>query len=324
MKSNNTLSTLGMVIGLSALSVSGSVFAQAWPNNPIRWVVPFAPGGLADNTSRAAAQRMAERLGQPIVIENRGGANGGIGSAFVAKAAPDGYTVLTGSTGTHAINPHLYTNLQYDALKDFAPISGLADYELALIVNAGSAIRNLPGLLSTNKTKAGGLSYGSSGPGSSNHMVSEMLGVLSGSKFVHIPYKGDGPALIDLMAGQIDFMFTPISSALQYEKIGKVRTIVTTGTKRSPETPNVPVAIDAVTGMEFYGWNGLFAPAGTPAPVLQRLSQEMIAALTRADVKKVFEGVDTAGSTPEAFGARVKRDYVLWEDVVRRSGAKGS
>jgi tripartite-type tricarboxylate transporter receptor subunit TctC len=314
---------LGVMLLPLALWASGAA-AQSWPSKPIKWVVPFAPGGLADNVSRAAAQRLSERLGQPVIVENRAGANGGIGAAYVAKAAPDGYTILTGSTGTHAINPHLYGNLPYDALKDFAPISGLADYELCLVVPASSPNRTLAALLAQAKTKPGGLSYGSSGPGSSNHMVSEMLGVLSNTKFVHIPYKGDGPALIDLMGGQLDFMFTPISSGLQYEKVNRVRIIATTGAKRSPGTPNAPVAIDTVPGMEFAGWNGVFAPAGTPREIVARISQELILVLGRPDMKVVFDGLDNAASTPEAFAARLKRDFVLWEEVVRKSGAKAN
>lgn len=296
--------------------------AQQWPSKPIKWVVPFAPGGLADNVSRATALRLGERLGQPVIIENRPGANGGIGSAYVAKAAPDGYTILTGSTGTHAINPHLYRNLGYDSLKDFVAISGLADYELALVVNAQSPIKTLADLLAASKAKPGGLNYGSSGPGSSNHMVSEMLGVLTGTKFVHVPYKGDGPALTDLMGGQLDFVFTPISSGLQYEKAGRLRIIVTTGAKRYPGALNVPTAIESVPGMEFSGWNGVFAPAGTPREIATRISSEMMVVLSRPDMKDVFEGINSAASTPEAFAERVKRDNVVWEEVVRKSGAR--
>ena len=322
---NNALrrTLLAAAVAASLAPALASAQSGPWPNKPIRWVVPFAPGGLSDSTTRAVTQRVAASLGQPVVVENRAGANGGIGSAFVAKSPPDGYTYVSGSTGTHAINPHLYKDLQYDALKDFAAVSALADYDLALIVNAASPNRTLAALLAANKTKPGGLSYGSSGVGASNHLVSEMLGVLSNNKFVHVPYKGDGPALIDLMGGQIDFMFTPISSALQYEKVDKVRLLATTGAKRSPETPNVPVAKDVVQGMEFTGWNGVFTSAGTPAPILARMAQEITQAMTHPDVLKVFQGVTPAGSTPEVFAARVRRDYFIWEDIVKRSGAKG-
>ena len=313
---------IGAAALLSLIAGCLPASAQTWPAKPIKWVVPFPPGGLVDNVSRAVALRLADRLGQPVVIENRPGANGGIGSAYVAKSAPDGYTLLSGSTGTHAINPHLYSNLPYDALKDFVPISGLADYDLALVVNAQSRIMSLADLLAASKAKTGGLSYGSSGPGSSNHMVSELLGVLTAARFVHVPYKGDGPALVDLMGNQLDFMFTPVSLALQHEKSGKLRMIATTGAKRNAGSPQVPAAVETVPSMEFSGWIGAFAPAGTPREIVSRLAAEMTAVLNLPEMKPAFDGINSAASTPDAFAQRVRRDNIVWEDVVRKSGAR--
>ena len=310
------------VLVLTLASTGGTAFAQVWPTKPIRWVVSFAPGGLADTVSRSAAQQLSIKLGQPIIIENRGGANGSLAASFVAKATADGYTLLTGSTGTHAINPHLYKDLPYDPLKDFVPVAGLVDYELVLVVKPTAKWKTFGDFIADAKARPGALNYGSAGPGASNHMVSEMLGVLAGTRFVHVPFKGDGPSLLALLGDQIDFMFMPISTALPFARDGKLSMLATTGATRSPKTQDVPLAKDMVPQMEFAGWNGIFAPAGTPREIVERIAREMPAILNSPEMAKAMDGVNNAATTPDAFAARLRSEYQFWETIVKRSGAR--
>ena len=316
-------SWLALMLTLMVSCFTGPpAWAQAWPSKPIRWVLPFPPGGPSDNISRAVARHLATRLGQPVVVENRPGANGGIGTAAVARMPPDGYTVLLGTSGTHTINPHLYTNLQYDALKDFAPISAINDYVGVLVVSSGSSIKSVQDLIAAAKAQPGNLTFGSSGQGSSNHMVTEMFGALANLKFTHVPYKGDALALTDLMGGQLSFMITTIPFGNQFARAGKVRLLGTTGPKRHQSLPDLPALNEIVPGLESVNWLGLFAPANTPKEIVARLAKEIGEIVVLPDMKDVFTGVDVAPSTPEVFAKRVRDDYLNWQDIVKKTGVR--
>ena len=308
---------------LSLAILSPAALAQTWPAaKPIRWILPFPPGGPSDNISRAVARHLSTRLNQQVVVENRPGANGGIGVTAAARSAPDGYTVVLGTSGTHTINPHIYNNLQYDALKDFEPISAINDYVGVLVVSNDSPIKSVQDFLTAARANPGKLTYGSSGQGSSNHMVTEMIGAYGNLKLVHVPYKGDVLALTDMIGGQISFMVTTIPFGQQFARQGKVRMLATTGAKRHPSVPELPAMNEFIPNLEALGWLGLFAPAGTPKDIVNRIATEIGWAVQQPDMTEVLRGVDAAASTPEVFAKRVREDYARWGEVVKRTGVK--
>ena len=311
-----------LLIATILCTCSAAAWAQAWPNKPIRWILPFPPGGPSDNISRAVARQLGTRLGQPVVVENRPGANGAIGVTAAARSAPDGYTVVLGTSGTHTINPHLYANLQYDALKDFEPITAINDYVGVLVVAAESPLKSTQDLIAAAKAKPGTLTYGSSGQGSSNHMVTEMLGAFAGIKLIHVPYKGDALALTDMIGGQLSFMITTIPFAQQFARQNRVRMLATTGPVRHHSVAELPAMKEIVPGLEALGWLGLFAPANTPRDIVNRIASEIGVILPMPEMTEVLRGVDAAASTPEVFARRVREDYTRWQDVVRRTGVK--
>ncbi|WP_299787803.1 tripartite tricarboxylate transporter substrate binding protein [Ramlibacter sp.] len=275
--------------------------------------------------ARVLAQQLGERLGQPVIVENKGGAGGGIAAEAVARATPDGYTLFFGTTGTLAINPSLYRHLRYDPVKDFAPVSLMATTMNVLVVNPRLAADDLSGLIKLAKDKPGDLTFGSAGNGSSNHLSGELFRTEAGGlQITHVPYKGSAPALVDLLGGRISMMFDTISQQTQNIALGKVRALAVTGPKRSPLLPQVPTAQEAgLKNFDVTIWFGVLAPAGTPVPILDRLSRDIRAVMETADMKKLMlaQGAEAKPTTPAEFSALIKHDISKWGPVVKACGA---
>jgi len=303
---------------------AGQALAQSWPNKPIRLVVPFPPGGPTDILGRAVGAKLGELLGQPVIIDNRGGAGGGIGADNVAKSPPDGYSLLLGTTGTHTINPNLYSKLPYDPIKDFAPVSLVVKYLNILVVNPGVPAKSVAELIALAKQKPGQVTFGSAGNGSSNHLTAEMLATMTGVKMQHVPYKGSGPALNDVIAGQISFMFDQYSTVGPNIKAGKLRAIGIATKQRHKLLPDVATIGETVPGFEVSPWYGLFAPAGTPKEIVARLNAELTRVMNSAEIndRMTTLGWDPVTNSPEEFTAQIKSELAIWADVVKKSGAR--
>jgi len=303
---------------------AGQALAQAYPTKPVRLVVPFPPGGPTDILGRAIGAKLGELLGQPVIIDNRGGAGGGIGADNVAKSAPDGYSLLLGTTGTHTINPNLYSKLPYDPIKDFAPISLVVKYLNILVVNPKVPAKNVAELIALARQKPGQITFGSAGNGSSNHLTAEMLASMSGVKMQHIPYKGSGPALNDVIAGQIDFMFDQYSTVGPNIKAGKLRAIGIATKERHPLLPDVPTIAETIPGFEVSPWYAMFAPAGTPKPIIDKLNADLVKVMNSPEIRERMTtlGWDPVTDTPEQLEAQIKSELAVWADVVKKSGAR--
>ena len=303
---------------------AGQALAQAYPHKPLRLVVPFPPGGPTDILGRAIGAKLGELLGQPVIIDNRGGAGGGIGADNIAKSAPDGYSLLLGTTGTHTINPNLYSKLPYDPIKDFVPISLVVKYLNILVVNPNVPVKSVAELIALAKQKPGQITFGSAGNGSSNHLTAEMLATMTGVKMQHVPYKGSGPALNDVIAGQISFMFDQYSTVGPNIKAGKLRAIGIATKQRHPLLPDVPTIGETVPGFEVSPWYGLFAPAGTPRAIIDRLNADLTKVMNSPEIhaRMTTLGWDPVTNTPEEFAAQIKSELAIWADVVKKSGAK--
>lgn len=313
-------------LSATCILIGPTLHAQeaAYPKQPVTLVVPFSAGGPTDAMARALALKLGERLGQPVVIDNRGGAGGGIAAELVAKAPADGHTLFFGTTGTMAINPSLYKKLRYDPVKDFAPISLMATTMNVLVVNPQIAAKNLAELVALAKAKPGELTYGSAGNGSSNHLSGELFRSSAGIQINHIPYKGSAPAMIDLLGGRLSMMFDTIAQQTQNIAAGKVHGLAVTGPTRSPLLPSVPTAQEAgLKGFDVTIWYGVLAPKGTPAPVVERLQREMVAVMNTDEMKKrmTADGADARTTTPAEFAALIKSDTAKWAVVVKNSGA---
>jgi tripartite-type tricarboxylate transporter receptor subunit TctC len=298
--------------------------AQAYPSKPVRLVVPFPPGGPTDILGRAIGAKLGELLGQPVVIDNRGGAGGGIGADNVAKSAPDGYSLLLGTTGTHTINPNLYSKLPYDPIKDFAPISLVVKYLNILVVNPNVPVHSVAELIALARQKPGEVTFGSAGNGSSNHLTAEMLAATTGVKMQHVPYKGSGPALNDVIAGQITFMFDQYSTVGPNIKAGKLRAIGIATRERHPLLPDVPTIAETIPGFEVSPWYAMFAPAGTPRPIIDRLNADLVKVMNSPEIHERMTtlGWDPVTCTPEQLAAQIKSELAIWADVVKKSGAR--
>lgn len=310
----------------ACLLIAPALHAQepAFPKQPVTLVVPFPAGGPTDAMARVLALKLGERLGQPVLIDNRGGAGGGIAAELVAKAAADGHTLFFGTTGTMAINPSLYSKLRYDPNKDFAPISLMATTANVLVVGPQVPAKNLAELVALAKAKPGELTYGSAGNGSSNHLSGELFRGAAGIQINHIPYKGSAPAVIDLLGGRLSMMFDTIAQQTQNIAAGKVHALAVTGPARSPLLPNVPTAQEAgLKGFDVTIWYGVLAPKGTPAPVVERLYRELVAVMATEEMKKRMEadGAEARTNTPTEFAALIKSDTAKWAPVVKNSGA---
>jgi len=316
---------LAATVCAAALFHAAGAAAQAWPAKPLRVVVPFPPGGSTDIVARIVAQKLGERLGQSMVIENRGGAGGTLGAAQVAKAAPDGYTLLVASTSTHVVAPGVYPKLEYDPVKDFAPVSLMAVTPYLLVVNPSVPAKSVKELVELMKSQPGKLNYASAGVGSTTHLAMEMLKGASNTTAVHVPYKGNGPAGTAVIGGQVEILFGSLPAVLPHAKAGKVRALAVGTTKRSPSLPDVPtVAESGYPGFDASLWLAIMAPAGTPAPVLERLNKEIVAAVSAKDTAELLDknGAEPLTSTPAELAAMIKDGVVKYAKVVKDAGVK--
>ena len=301
-----------------------SVQAQAYPNKPVRLVIPFAAGGTTDLMGRILAQKLGDALGQRFVVENRAGAGGNVGSDLVAKAPADGYTLGMGTVSSHAINPNLYVNIPYNNLKDFAPISLMITQPNALVVNPRVPANNLNELVTALKAKPDGYSYASSGVGTSIHMAAELLKMMTGTQMAHVPYKSSAEVMTATISGETQLAFDNLSSVVQHVADGRLRLLGVTSKERSFLKPDVPAINEALPGFEATSWTGFFAPAGTPRDIVVRLSQETQKAVRSPDVIERLRslGATPVGNTPEEFAAFMAAETKKWADVVKASGAK--
>jgi len=301
------------------------VAAQPWPSKPIKYIVPFAPGGTTDLLGRTLSEKLSVALGEPVVVENKPGAGGGIGADFTAKSAPDGYTIMGGTISTHAINASLYSNLPYDPVRDFVAITLIARLPNLLVINPSIPARNVSELIALMKANPGKYTFASSGNGTSQHLSGELFKSMAGVDMQHIPYKGSPPALQDVVGGQVSMTFDNITTALPLAKAGKLRALAVTTATRSSAAPDVPtLAESGLPGFEVGSWQGVFAPAATPPEIVRRLNTEIVKIINMPDVREKLTslGAEPVGDTPEQFSAYVKAEVVKWSDVVKRSGAK--
>jgi tripartite-type tricarboxylate transporter receptor subunit TctC len=305
---------------------SQPTFAATYPTKPLRFIVPYAPGGSATTVARLVAQKMSDSLGRQVVVDNRPGANGHIGMEIVAKAAPDGYTVVLGYISNVVIDPTLYGNkLPFDPIKDFAPITQLVSTLNVLVVHPSVPARNLRELIDYAKANPDKMNFSSSGVGSVGHLTGELLNRRAGMHMVHVQYKGSGQAVIDLLAGQVQAMFSGFSSTLQHIRAGKLRAIAVTSAKRSPIAPEIPtIAESGFPEFEATAWHGMLAPSGTPKPLIARLYTEAAKALAQSDVQERLRalGFDVVGSSPEAFHVYIEKELRKWAPIVEASGIK--
>jgi tripartite-type tricarboxylate transporter receptor subunit TctC len=305
--------------------IAGGAMAQAWPSKPIRYVVPFAPGGTTDILGRTIADKLAIALGQPVIVENKPGAGGGVGAEFVAKSPADGYTIMGGTISTHAINASLYKNLGYDPVRDFVPITLIARVPNMLVVNPSLPASNVKELIALLKANPGKYSFASSGNGTSQHLSGELFKTMTGVEMQHIPYKGSPPALADVVGGQVAMTFDNITTALPLAKGGKLRALAVTTAERTSVAPDVPTLAEAgLAGYEVGSWQGVFAPAGVPADIVKRLNAEIVKIINLPEVrdKLLALGAEPAPNSSAEFAALVKSEVTKWADVVKKSGAR--
>ena len=311
---------------LACLTSTFTAQAQspAYPRGPVTLVVPFPAGGPTDAMARQLAQKLGERLGHQVLIDNKGGAGGSIAAEAVAKAAPDGQTLFFGTTGTLAINPSLYTKLRYDPIKDFAPVSLMATTMNVLVVNPEVPAKNLTELIRVAKAKPGTLTYGSAGNGSSNHLSGELLKSAASLQINHIPYKGSAPALVDLMGGRLTMMFDTLAQQTGNIASGKLRALAVTGPNRSPLLPEVPTAQEGgLKDFDVTIWFGVLAPAGTPSSAVDRLAREITNVMSTDEMNKRMQddGAEARPSSPAEFSALIRSDMAKWAPIVKASGA---
>jgi tripartite-type tricarboxylate transporter receptor subunit TctC len=310
-----------VVVWMLMLAAQPLAAAEWQPTKPIRMLVGFAPGGGTDTTARAMGIKLSERLGQQVIVDNRPGATGNIATEIAVNAAPDGHTVLMGTIAGLAINPALYKKLSFDPLKDLAPVSQAVDSTNILVVHPSVAAKSVMDLVAIGKTKS--LNAGSSGIGGAGHLAMELFNLQTGTKFVHVPYKGGGPAMVDLLGGNIQLIFATAASAAPHIQTGKIRALAVTTIKRSALVPDLPTVSEAgVKGFDANNWYGVLVPAKTPRIVIDRLNKEIVAVLNMPDVKSLLfkSGLDAAPTTPEVFGAYIRSEKAKWEKVIKAAG----
>ncbi len=326
LKTDHSISSLAACAVAAITLATNAAVAQDYPTKqPIRLVVPFAPGGVTDTSGRIVAEALGKRIGQTIIVENQPGASGNIGTTRVAQSAPDGYTLLLGFDGTLAINPHVFAKTGFDGPKDFAPITKIGDATLILVAHPSVPAKDLQGLIAHSKTVAGGLSYGTSGNGGTPHLAGEMLKQRSGAALTHIPYKGGGQAMQDVLGGNIPLVYTAIAGASQSVKAGRVNAIAVSSAKRDAALPNVPTMKESgYPDMVVDSWVALLAPAKTPTAIIERLQRETAAALAQPEVRDrlLGLGITPVGNTPEEFSAQWRSDLAKFGAVVKAAAIK--
>ena len=322
---------LAVFAGMAMIGAAIPVAAQtAWPSKPVRIVVPFAPGGTTDILARAVAPELSKVFGQSFIVDNRGGAGGNLGADIVAKSAPDGYTLLMGTVGTHGINKSLYSRMPYDPQKDFAPITLVAGVPNVMVMNTEKAkalgINNVPDFIKYAKAHPGQLNMASSGNGTSIHLAGELFKTMTGTFMTHIPYTGSGPAMLGMISGTVDVMFDNLPSSMAQIKGGKLKAFAVTSSQRSAAMPDLPTIEEAakLKGFEASSWFGLLAPAGTPPEIVLRIQQETAKALNLPNIKEklLAQGAIPSGNTPQEFAALIDAEIKKWAPVVKASGAR--
>jgi len=316
------------LLALFAVPAANAATAQgapagAYPDKPLRLIVPFPPGGGNDILARAVGQRLVEVLGQQVVVDNRGGAGGAIGATIAAAAAPDGYTLFLGSVGNLAQNPALKENLPYNPVRDFSPVSLIATSSFILAVNPGVPAKSVQELIALAKASPGKLNYASAGTGSSLHMAGELFKHATGTDMLHVPYKGTGPAMTDLIGGRVQLIFSTMPPALPHVKSGKLRALGVTTAKRAAAAPEVPtIAESGVKGFNVSNWQGILLPAKTPGAIVRKLNRDLLATLKLPGMPETLaaQGLESAGSTPEEFGALIKAEIAKYTQVVKAAG----
>jgi len=311
-----------VLFGTLQVQAQAQSAAQAYPDKPIKWVIPWPPGGGADVFSRLVSKQVAEGLGTSLIIENRGGAAGNIGATAAARSAPDGYTIVFAYSGTHSINRHLHKSMPFQE-SDFAPVIFLSSVPQLLTVNANSPFKSVADVIAAAKANPGKLSFGSSGNGAINHLAGQLFADTAGVKLQHVPYKGGAPAANALMAGEIDLIFGEPSTLLPHVTSGRLRALAVTGAKRSPGVPDLPtIAETGLKGYEVTSWNGVLAPAGTPEAAIKRLNAEFNKALSDPEMRArlIKMGYEPVGGAPELFSKHIAAETVKWGPVVKRSG----
>ena len=315
--------TFLLAAALAALPMAAS--AQGYPSKPIRFVVPYPPGGPLDTIARLLGQKVSEGVKQPVIVENKPGAGGNIGADFVAKSLADGHTILMGAVATHAINPTLYARIPYDPVRDFAPITQVASTPNVLVVNPSLPVSSVAELITHAKANPGKLNFGSGSTGSAGHLAGELFNSLAGVQMAHIPYKGAAPAMQDLIGGQIHLMFDNLASSLTQVRAGRVKALAVTTAKRSSLAPELPtVAESGLAGFDISTWFGIFAPAGTPREAITRLHTEFTRALAAPDVreKMLNMGAEPVGNSPAEFAAFIRVEAEKYARVIKASGAR--
>lgn len=310
---------------LAALTLTGQAGAQAYPSRPVKLMVPYAAGGAVDMMGRLIAKEMTALNGQPYVVENKGGAGGAIAAAEVAHAQPDGYTILIGATGPNVIAPAVYgATVGFDPLKDLLPISLIATTPYVLVTNNSLPVKTVPELIAYAKAQAGKMNFASAGTGGPDHLAGELFKQMAGLSVVHVPYKGAGPALTDLMAGQVQFSFVSPLPSMPLVEAGKLRLLAVTGKERSPAMPSVPAVAETVPGFEVAPWYGFFVPAGTPPAVVAKISADVRKVIASDEVQQALRkrGIDPVTNSPQEFSAFVRADLAKWTKIVKDAGVK--
>jgi len=317
------LSRISVLVTLAG--IQSAVYAADYPSKPIRMIVGFAAGGGTDTTARAIAQKMSAAMGEQVVVDNRPGAAGNVATELVVRGPADGYTILMGTIAALAINPTLYGNLAFDPIKDLAPVSQAVNSSNILVVHPSVQAKSVQELIALAKAKPGTLNYGSSGIGGTGHLAGVLFDELAGTKMTHVPYKGGGPAMIELVGGQVQLVFATPPTAVPQIKSGKIRGLAVTTLKRSSVMPDLPtISESGLKGYDANNWYGVVVPVKTPKPIVTRLNTEIVKALNAPDLKELFftQGLDPAPSTPEQFGAYIKSELGRWAKVIKASGAK--